>query len=265
MKFDTYGKFLEHCEAIPGQYKLADDSAPDDWAGGTYDEAMALARYGWPKGTIIATKKATQIVSRLIEHTATGLFEEVGYDVIGAAYDAGAYAQGQPEAWGTLQPQSSKRAVRLVVNISVSAGVPNSAIEARGTTVGALVLALQARGYPVTVDMFWHSITQRGTGKPISLLVRILSAEGSPLDVDRLIYALGHPTMVRRLVRSTLDAESQHRRTWGPSKPDSNKRPEDDGTNIDLFIGGAFLTEVQRWQDGGEAWVLQEYLRQTGA
>lgn len=189
---------------------------------------------------------------------------DITYDVQGMAYDVGAYLSGEPECWLAHEETASKRAVRLVVDLGVSCGVPHHAIETRGIAMCGLVLALQAQGYPVTVDVCVIH------GKHFAS-VRIIDAEtGSILDIDRLTYAIAHLTMARGWLPYAINGQrgSTSGTRWGNSCPYN-------GTATpayvlaqgpcDLYIGAAHLNAVERWQDGGEAWVLSEYEKQTSA
>jgi hypothetical protein len=261
MRFNTLHDLVQHVETLPVVGKPTTEGT--DWAGGSISEAIKLATYGWPEGARIASDKAMRIANRVVEATGAATFQVIEYDMIGAAYDAGAVALGIPEAWGVMAPQVSKRAVHLVLNVSVSGGVPASSIQARGLAVTALVLALQARGYPVTVDVVQPRI-RRDIDDNIT--VRLIDAStGSQLDVDRLTYGLAHSTLFRCLLRSTTNGIRCD--GWAPET-----RPWDVGHVRDLtdppgdiYLGGAHLSQVDRWQDGGEAWILAEYLKQTGA
>jgi len=269
VRFNSLHEMVSYVESLPYDETTYDET--NAWAGGSHDDAAKLATWGWPKGAKLASEKATRIADRLVTATGSSVYQSIEYDVIGAAYDAGAVALGIPEAWGVLAPQTAKRAVRIVLNCTVSGGIPASAITARGLAVCALALALQARGYPVTIDVFQSSGGKGRNGNQIEDdLLRVADATtGSQLDLDRVVYALAHPTLFRRLFRAVTNGvrsngHSAKTTKWDVSYVADNQQPED-GEKIDLFLGGAHLYHVQRWQDGGEAWVIQEYLRQTGA
>ena len=266
LQFDTIAALLDYVETLPWNpkgdesAKGGDDSIRFDFYGGCHATALRLARYGWPEGAAIASEKAARIANRVVEATGASTYLAVEYDVIGAAYDAGAVALGIPEAWGVLAPQEAKRAIRIVSNLGVSCGVGTNAIMHRGIAVAALAMALTSRGYPVTIDLY-----AANGGCPNWALVRIAdAATGSQLDVDRIVYALAHPTFPRKLVRA---ANSGYRNgysgdVWGAGAANADMKPPGE---IDLFLGGMLYSQANRWQDGGEAWILQEYLRQTGA
>jgi hypothetical protein len=255
--FDTLTALAQHVETLPIEEGY-DNSL---WAGGTHEYAIKLASEGWPEGARLASEKATRMATRLVEATGMATYQSIEYDVIGAAYDAGAVALGIPEAWGVMAPQEAKRAIRIVLNIAVSGGVPASSITARGLAVTALVLALQARGYPVTVD-----VTQGSGNKLADVTVTLSDAStGSQLDVDRLAYGLAHPTMFRRLLRAATCGVRNEGRSMATSCWDYSSVADDKVPLGDLYLGSAHLNQVGRWQDGGEKWILDEYIRQTGA
>lgn len=265
--FGSLSEYVQHVESLPWVEGNSDDPR-DTWCSSTHADAVKLATYGWPEGARLASDKAMKIAARVVNKTSNAVSFNVGYDVIGAAFDAGAVALGIPEAWGILEPQVSKRAVRIVANIAVSGGVTESVITARGLAITAIALVLQSEGYPVTVDIFDGTRIGRGERNAKwsinSHVVRVADAtSGSPLDIDRLAYALAHPSMFRKLNRSAVQGfrnGAKHKSAWDISTVLSDAKPEGE---IDIYSGGAHLFEVERWRDGGEAWVLKEYLRQT--
>lgn len=257
--FATLHELVQYVETLPS---MGTPTRHDlDWAGGSQLDATRLATFGWPEGAAMASEKSVRIANRVVEATGASTYPAIEYDVIGAAYDAGAVALGMPEAWGVMAPQVAKRAIHVILNLSCSGGVPASSIRARGLAVTALVLAFQARGYPVTVDVVQPNFDKVGT-----ITVRLIDAStGSQLDVDRLTYGLAHPTMFRCLLRAATcgvrcDGWLPETGVWDHSSVTELNNP-----SCDLYLGGAHLYQVDRWQDGGEAWILQEYLRQTGA
>lgn len=239
-----------------------------EWYGGaTMDQALQYARHGWAAGTAQAGALVTRLADRLVSATAPTQATVIGMDVMGAALDTAAYVAGVPEAWGTLQADDTKKAVHVVVNCSASGGVPASALMSRGVAVAAIVLVLQERGYPITLDVMLSHFEKRDRKVRYMLNVRILDAEtGSQVDVDRVVFAVAHPAMYRHLLRAEQDniqrGTTDDPPRWGPS--DVLNRPMPD-TTPDLYIGSTHLDQVERWRDGGEAWVLAEYERLTEA
>src|SRR5689334_14296865 len=103
--FESLAKLVEYIEKLPVKGKEHKDS----WCRTTTQEALKLAKDGWKDGAEIIAAKSSQMVNRMVNRTTKGIVHEIGYDVTGAAYDPGAIALGQPEAWGTVVPEISKR------------------------------------------------------------------------------------------------------------------------------------------------------------
>ena len=230
----------------------------DNWCRTCTDDAIKLAKDGWPEGARIIAAKASQMVNRMVNRTTKGLVHEIGYDVAGAAYDPGALQSGVPECWGTIVPEISKRAIRIIFSADASAGVPESVLQNRGIAVASLVWMLNVEGYPVTVDwMEWSTHWFTGESKVYCRLIDANS--GSQIDLDRLAFGLGHPAMFRRLGQAIVNGHRGEGMWWGSHQPGrENNHPD-----CDLFIGGVHLHDAERWTDGGEAWVLAEFERQT--
>lgn len=258
-KFDSLSKMVKHIEGLPVKNGAWTDKREcDSWCSTSTDDALKLAKDGWPEGARVIAAKASQMVNRMVNRTASGLVHAIGYDVTGAAYDPGALLIGQPEAWGTIVPEESKRAIRIVYNVSASAGVPETVIQNRGIAIASLVWLLNIEGYPVTVDWLeWSEHYETGESK---VYVRLVDAgSGSQLDLDRLAFGLGHPSMFRRLGQAVVNGHRGEGYWWGSHHPVRKTEHPD----CDLFIGGANLMDASRWTDGGEAWVLAEFERQT--
>lgn len=271
LTYNSLAELVEHVQRLPEPTKTARCDDSNRWAGGDYapcgmQQALDLARNGWPEGVREAGKIAAGIAERVVQASGMAQEDNFGYDVTGGAFDAGAYLSGVPECWGTLQPQQERKAVRIVVNICASGGVPADMLLKRGAAIAALVLTLTARGFAVTVDVMAGLTFDHGAGDSKHMIVRVADAStGSPLDIDRVVFALAHPGMLRRINRALINGFRSEKYTgegWDPSRPDSNVRPE--GPAPDLYIGGVHYNERNRWEGKeAEAWVLAEYNRQT--
>lgn len=267
LRFPTLSALVEHVRRLPGP-EGSDHPQGDGsyWAGGTEPgtcaRAIHLATYGWPEGAAKASQLAESVVNHLVAKTGVAPVVELTMDVTGAVYDVGSYLAGEPECWVAPQVVQQKRAVRLVNNSLLSGGIPSESITNRGIAVAALALALNTMGYPVTIDTWMHG--EKFSGGSYRILTRITDAStGSPLDVDRVVYALAHPMSVRKLQRAAVDDTQNNDSTsfWGSARPMSDSRPED-GEPIDVYIGGMHYNEFNRWHKA-EEWVMRTYLEQV--
>jgi len=92
------------------------------------------------------------------------------------------------------------------------------AIEMRGAAVVALALGLQGAGYAVQVDA---CLVVDHHGEAIaSLRVPLTDDQGGPLDADRLLFALAHPSMLRQIGAALIANDTGKPGSWvGSSMP----------------------------------------------
>jgi hypothetical protein len=256
--FATLADLAMHVKNLPGE----NDNWNNGFAGGSIEDALELASNGWVDGAKTAGDLATKIANRIVSAPSlVSVSRAIGFDVSGAAYDPGAYLSGVPECWSMLAPQESKRGVYIVANIGVSESIDNTVIRNRGYAVSALALSLQSLGYPVTIDVI-NNLKTYAVGS-CRFRCRIADASsGAPLDIDRVTYALAHPTMLRRLC---FAASLKHKSLesgaveWAEDGRGGDSSPD----NVDIYLGRVHLSEVNRWRDGGENWILEEFKKQT--
>jgi len=162
----------------------------------TYEEALDLARWGWPEGT----QRMQQAVDAIASSTAVQTVMSTMHDVAGA-YPIAAYAAaGDPmcmvapgEVLDSVRP-----VVRLYVSNTARANTEVESIMNYGAVVLSVVDALESGGFRV-------EITQ---GSPVAAFMKdnlvgecqiILKNADDALDIEKLSFALAHPSMLRRL------------------------------------------------------------------
>lgn len=253
IRYDSLTALVDAARKMP--YWNRADWADDAWAGGSFKQAEEYTARGWADGAREASDKVNRIADRLLQsQTALALSDDLTFDVTGGVYDIGGYLSGEPECWIRKEPQIAKRGVSVCVNITASCGVAADVMRRRGIAVAALVLALQAKGYPVTVDVCQVLGMKNGQGTVATVFRVIDAATGSQLDLDRLVFAIAHPVIFRRVMRTITVPKD-----WDPSGVRSDSFPGE----YDLKLGGVHLEQAHRWMDGGEAWIVSEFERQT--
>ncbi len=256
----SYRDWAEFLDAAGKVRTGARQSSYGKWTGGvqSYGGAMSLAENGWPAGMEHVTRVSLPAVRDLVSSKVQP--GGWGWDVTGATYDVGEYLSGAPECWLAPVMEESKPVLKLVVNLTTSAGVSAEAITMRGAGVVALTMALQAAGYVVdvagivgTCPNYTRTHWQR---------IPLTDANGGPLDTDRLIFALAHPASPRVLgyciAKDTiLDGKNWDLGGWAQTTP-----PWD----ADLYLPHTFL-DAANWKDYASvsAWVKRtfEQLTQT--
>jgi hypothetical protein len=214
----------------------------------------------------------------IVEALASSTAPDLGWtgDVNGAAYDVGEYLSGTPECWIRPDPAVSKPCVTIAVNTVSSGGIPAAMLELRGAAVVALTLALQSNGYAVRVYAIegmrpgykdpdvWHRVCLTDEG-------------GGPLDTDRLLYALAHPSAPRQLgyalgctvagvnpTGAAIGWPKEHGGNWGGGGSMMEWLPEE-WRGADVFLPPPFWSDAS-WNDEASvsAWVQETYARLAG-
>lgn len=205
-KFDSWESFVEAASIVSYSGSCGGHSTGDKSFYGTssFGEAAKLAREGWQDGVNrvqqIRAKIATAVQS-LVSRRA----ESIGYDVFGEYVDVGRFLTGEPECFGVRvsDDSSSNRVVRINVNIGVSGSVSHSAIFSRGAVAIAAIDVIESSG--VRVEVYGVHGSLKSDGSAIHETHVLLKSANQPLDIDRLVFALCHPSSLRRLCFSIIE------------------------------------------------------------
>ncbi|HEY0448535.1 DUF7192 family protein [Actinophytocola sp.] len=188
-------------ETINGDGRHGDS----EWAGGTWAEALRLAVDGWP----LALRDADVTVGALRERAGLGVAAttlEPTWDVTGSEVDVGAYLAGVPECMVDATPRRTSRRGRVVtflVPTSYSHRTPHEQVRNRGIALATLCAAIIGAGHSVEIWSGWACMVGADRHAAVA---RVVSA-GEPLDIGRLIFAVAHPLMLRRLWFAVWDAQ----------------------------------------------------------
>lgn len=182
----------------------------DQWAGGTIEEALSMAT---GDGYQDAVPEAQALAEGLYDTVAAMVNLETfqqAFDVAGAEVDMGRYTAGVPECMSDALPitiAKHGRAIRIVVDFSYHCGIGEDVVRRRGAAVMALVYVLQQLQHPLEV---WAQHSATGHGSPSMRLTHLVEVQRAdePVDIGRVMYALAHPTMLRRMCFRVEDHES---------------------------------------------------------
>ena len=235
----------------------------------TWDDALRLARHGWREGAAMTRAYAQALTTRIVGRVER---EDLVYDVEGMGYDVARLLDGAPEHWQRWQPtgdsedRAGNRLIRVLMNASVSCGVPTRTIVARGAACCALVELLEYAGARVQLDVTWPC-----TGYSISeVLTHLVCVKrfAAPLDMSTVAFAVAHPSALRRLVFSAQEREAAAvRSAYGVPKGGygipAEVPPAERGKGT-LYVPCASTADGD-WNDANatERWVLEQ-LRTQG-
>jgi hypothetical protein len=211
-------------------------------------EALALVDRGWPEA-VAAIPPTEQIASKMLQELPEVTTE---WDVTGANVDVGSYLSGVPECMLTFAEQKREtRAVRIVVNGFLSAGVEAEELFARGVAIMSVVLALQASGVAVSLEL---TIRARSTKhSKIGTYTVMLYQPGQAFDVSRLIVQLAHVAFYRRILGVAADLHSD----YGYGASCDAGLPERPGT---VNIAGMMLDEHPWTSEAANLLLLRQCL-----
>lgn len=182
---------------IEGSSRRSDDWH-DKWAGGSFDDAIRMATTdGYHDSIPEAERFSAHVEASVMTDRLATTFASY-FDVAGAEVDMGRYLAGEPECMRESEPiriASQGRAVRIVVPVCYQSNVDEEVVRQRGAAVMALVDVLARAQHPLEV---WGCLACTMNGKRLSYMIEVQRAN-EPLDMGRVMFALAHPTMLRRL------------------------------------------------------------------
>jgi hypothetical protein len=131
---------------------------------------------------------------------------DIVYDVEGMGIDVAKYVEGEPECWqsyvATHVEGQGQRILRLVVNGSTSGGIHADEMIRRGSFITATVDCLERAGFNVEVWYVMGCLGYHGVHTDINVKIK---DSNQPLDLARMAFALGHPSMLRRLLFAVIE------------------------------------------------------------
>lgn len=151
--------------------------------------AVDLARRGWSEGA----KRAAQGDSLAVGADPAPYW---GPDVVGIIPIMGAYMAGDPEHM--LAPSAGEREQQRI-RLILPAAYPHNITVAQATQYAyaatGLVRQLEASGVSVAITLL-RAVSRSGTVYVTQIALR---EYGDVLDIDRVAFALGHPSFLRRI------------------------------------------------------------------
>lgn len=203
--FEAVEDFVKQAEEITGVPTHSSRTTGNHYFYGTsnFSEAVSLTRTGWPEGAakVLAIRSiANGIVNAMVSARATSY----AYDVTGSFVDVGRFMSGEPECFFTESQEYgniNNPIVKIIANLSASASVSSEHLFLRGAAVAAAVDILESLGRRVEV----YAASSHIIGKNIYNIMVMVKKANQPLDIDRLAFAIAHPSFYRRLMFSLME------------------------------------------------------------
>lgn len=201
--YDSLAEFADSAKAalrhpdMPERVASTDDDRTK-WCGGSFADALTMARKGWTDHLAETLELAESAVTLADREHMMDSFNEPVWDVTGAMVDVGAYLAGTPECmidYPLSKTSKQGRVITLVASVTVSAIVSTSTMVRRGQVTVALALALTQLGHAIEI---WADYSSGKAVQPAWQAVRIKGVNDE-LDPAVIMFALAHPAMLRRL------------------------------------------------------------------
>lgn len=185
----------------------ARDTHNASWAGSaSLDAAASLAREGWAEVRPDIDAALSGILPRLEEVTRRRITRL--RSVAGGSVNVARMMSGDPRCMVrsriVAQPTTGPL-VRILVNGSASSGVSTDRIMKRGAAVVALVEAISLCGANSTVTVAFPGSGSGGKRMFVSFVQ--IKGEAGALDINALMFALAHPSMLRRIMFACWETE----------------------------------------------------------
>jgi len=202
--FNSFGEMYNY--AKDNDEPKSSNGNSKEWAGTkTLASACDLARNGWTE----VRPMVDEILGDLTERLADKLdnLYKPQYDFGGAYVDMGRFVEGDPECMVTFQAVEAGamgRVIKIAVSGTASAFIDPEDIKKRGIAIISLVDTINKLGFGV--ELWWDSTIEH-TGRHCTAVKLHDSAD--TLDINSVMFALAHPSMLRRLAFSVQEQSSK--------------------------------------------------------
>lgn len=203
LSFPSWDAFTEHCterdnSAIGHSRRLAKDAydGPRWYAGAEWEDAVRMAREGWPEGADQINRFVSAFADKLSSMVAIERW--LPSDPPGDFIDPVAYTLREPLcAYASTQEVAeapSRSTHEIILDASVSGGISGDVIIRRGAAALALAALLETRQIPTRIFLRIDGV--QGSRHRIAEIV--LKDYGMPLHLGIAAFALAHPCTLRR-------------------------------------------------------------------
>jgi hypothetical protein len=208
--FSSLSAMVKYLERLPehdrnGQGWIRGD---EKWSGtDCMGDAIDIARKGWDDGVELAQE---------IHETLTGQHAKERrrkHTVAGGSVNVGRMLAGNPAHMIARPKREGKKVVTFFVEGFMSAGIDADNAVIRAALIGAITDVLEMNGYSCEIVSIATAVTVR-RNDPAYQVATTLKAAGETLNLNDVVFALGHPSYFRRLVFGCVGSEHALEREW---------------------------------------------------
>lgn len=197
IKIETFNSAYEYVQRVKNATVLPEWNLEahfeDSWAHGSFNDAVNLAENGWKEGTKLLTEKMS--VHKNLERGGTRI-----NDVSGEIPNVGRFLAGLPDCMTRRVIRESNKKPILDVYLSPQGhgGLDGQNFINLGAAMAMLIDGLEHGGYSVCLNI---ALLSEGSAVRVNVHGSIfnIKKDGEVLDIERMIYFIAHPTVLRRL------------------------------------------------------------------
>lgn len=229
--YQNMGEFLQSLEATPPVWSQfdSDERTRNKWAGSdSFAHAVNLARHGWPEGR---EKLFSELES--IGALPTVAKPSLDWDVCGFLPDIPRAVSGDPDCMFTHNAASvqARPIIRIAVNTVAACSITTESMINRGAAIVSYIDYIENNGYSTEVNV----VTKTAEPGSEYLLITTIKNAGEHLDLDRISFAIAHPSHLRRLFFRAMERHGHLRHYYsgyGACQDLTKKQIEDIGCMV---------------------------------
>jgi len=207
--FSSLHEMTKFIKAIPPSKREGDRSAGYEkgkWHGSEdMEEALQIAKDGWKEG---AEKAATILDFLSLEHAVQ---RRRAYAVAGGNVSVGRLLAGNPKHMIERPKLPGRRNVTLFAENTASSLIKPEMLIVRAAIIAAFADILEQQGYSCTIVA---ATMQTHWSKPGAQTAVTVKHAGEKLNLDDAVFALGHPSFLRRFNFACVCQADEMRSIW---------------------------------------------------
>ncbi len=223
--FSSLSELVKYLEALPHNKRNG-----QGWTGRdrewTQTECMAdafdIARNGWADGVELARELHELLIGQHAKERRRK------HSIAGGSVNIGRMLAGNPAHMISRPKREGKKIITLFVEGFMSSGIDAENAVIRAALIGAITDILEMNGYSCEIVSITTAVTVRGY-QPAYQVATTLKIAGEALNLNDVIFALGHPAYFRRLVFGCVGSDNDLQSTWPsmgmPSRAFDNEHP----------------------------------------
>jgi len=174
-----------------------------DWRGGTFNDALKLARFGWEDKLQTALDIAESALDYTVREHEIDSFVST-YDYAGCEVDVARYLTGVPENMIDYPLQATSKLGRVITlcgSIAASGAMDPEDLIRRGQVITAFAMALTRLGHAceLWIDCTISADWNRAAGATRGVTRVLVKGTNDTIDPARILFAYAHPGSLRSL------------------------------------------------------------------